>query len=112
MNYYVLRPDLTPYEGIIVTKDTKLEFKNENVEQKLENLELVIIRNEKEEKYDVESKMTLHLEEGEVLLFENENRGYFLPAQPIGTVETAINDLRGLATSLDGVEYTLTKTEK
>ena len=112
MNYYVLRPDLTPYEGIVVTKDTKLEFKNENVEQKLENLELTIIRNEKEEKYDIESKMTLHLEEGEVLLFEKENRGYFLPAQAIGTIEVAINDLRGLATSLDGVDYKITKEEK
>lgn len=112
MNYYVLRPDLTPYEGIVVTKETKLEFKNENVEQKLENLELVTIRSEKEKKYEIESKMTLHLEEGEVLLFEKENRGYFLPAQAIGTIETAITDLQGLATSLDGIEYKIIKEEK
>ena len=26
MNYYVLRPELTPYEGIKVTKDTELEL--------------------------------------------------------------------------------------
>ena len=76
MKYYVLRPDLTPYEGMIVNKDSKLEFKNEKVEQKLENLKF--------------------------LLFENENRGWFLPAQSIGTIETAINDYKTLAEVLDG----------
>lgn len=109
MNYYVLRPDLTPYEGVVVSKDTKLEFKNENVEQKLENLKLVTKTKVDNEKYFVESKMTLNLEEGEVLLFEKENRGYFLPAQPIGTIETAIKDYRGLATSLDGTDYEVIK---
>lgn len=109
MNYYVLRPDLTPYEGVKVEKDTKLEFKNENVEQKLENLKLVTKTKVDNEKYFVESKMTLNLEEGEVLLFERENRGYFLPAQAIGTIETAIKDYRGLATSLDGVDYEVIK---
>lgn len=109
MNYYVLRPDLTPYEGVVVSKDTKLEFKNENVEQKLSNLKLVTKTKVDNEKYFVESKMTLNLEEGEVLLFERENRGYFLPAQPIGTIETAIKDYRGLATSLDGTDYEVIK---
>ena len=109
MNYYVLRPDLTPYEGIVVSKDTKLEFKNENVEQKLSSLKLVTKTKVDNEKYFVESKMTLNLEEGEVLLFERENRGYFLPAQPIGTIETAIKDYRGLATSLDGTDYEVIK---
>lgn len=109
MKYYVLRPDLTPYEGVVVSKDTKLEFKNENVEQKLDNLKLVTKTKVDNEKYFVESKMTLNLEEGEVLLFERENRGYFLPAQPIGTIETAIKDYRGLATSLDGTDYEIIK---
>ena len=38
MNYYVLRPDLTPYEGVVVDKKTKLEFENEKVKQKVEDL--------------------------------------------------------------------------
>ena len=45
MKYYVLRPDLTPYEGMIVNKDSKLKFKNEKVEQKLENLKLTTKQN-------------------------------------------------------------------
>ena len=111
MNYYVLRPDLTPYEGIIVNKDTKLEFENEKVKQKVENLTLTVFQNVKEENYEIESKMVVYLEEGNTLLFEKENRGYFLPAQPIGTIETAIKDYRGLATALDGVDYEITKKE-
>lgn len=111
MNYYVLRPDLTPYEGIVVDKKTKLEFKNEMVEQKLENLNLTVIQKSKTERYETESKMVLHLKKGEVLLFEKENRGYFLPVEPIGTIETAIKDYRGLATALDGVDYEITKKE-
>lgn len=104
MNYYVLRPDLTPYEGIKVTKDTKLEFSNETVKQKIENLELKVETKIEEKKYISETKMTIFLKEGDVLLFERENRGYFLPVDSIGTVEVAIKDLQALALALDGDE--------
>lgn len=105
MNYYVLRPDLTPYEGIIVDKDSKLKFKNDKVEQELNDLELTIKQKDKTDKYEVESTMIVHLEEGEILLFEKESRGYFLPVQPIGSIKEAIDDYRGLATALDGKDY-------
>lgn len=111
MKYYVLRPDLTPYEGIVVDKNTKLEFENGNAKQKVENLKLTIIQKEKNPQYEIESKMIVNLKKGDVLLFEKENRGYFLPAQPIGTIETAIKDYRGLATALDGVDYEITKKD-
>ena len=39
-NYYVAKPDLTPYEGIKVTKDTNLTFENENVKQEIKDLKL------------------------------------------------------------------------
>ncbi|MBO6242993.1 MAG: hypothetical protein J6O41_00255 [Clostridia bacterium] len=105
MNYYVLRPDLTPYEGIKVDKSTKLEFENDKVKQTLKNLKLITEQVVKNEKYSIESKMTLNLNEGEIILFEKENRGYFLPAESIGTIETAINDYKGLAEALDGKDY-------
>ena len=107
MKYYVLRPDLTPYEGIVVDETTKLDFKNENVEQKL-----TVLQTEKNAKYEISSKMVVHLVKGEVLLFEKENRGYFLPAQSIGTVETAIKDYQALASTLDGTDYKLIKNDK
>nr|DAO32472.1 MAG TPA: hypothetical protein [Caudoviricetes sp.] len=102
MKYYVLRPDLTPYEGMIVNKDSKLKFKNEKVEQKLENLKLTTKQKVVTDKYTTKSELTINLDEGEILLFENENRGWFLPAQSIGTIETAINDYKTLAEVLDG----------
>ena len=102
MNYYILRPDLTPYEGIKVTKDTKLEFSNEKVKQKIENLELKIESKTEDKKYISETKMTIYLKEGDILLFERENRGYFLPVDSIGTIEVAIKDLQALALALDG----------
>ena len=105
MKYYVLRPDLTPYEGMVVNKDSKFDYKNEKVEQKLENLKLTTKQEIVTDKYTTKSELTINLEEGEILLFEGENRGWFLPAQPIGTIETAINDYKGLAEALDGEDY-------
>lgn len=102
MNYYVLRPDLTPYEGMVVNKKSKLKFKNDKVEQKLENLRLTTKQVIETEKYTTKSELVINLEEGEILLFENENRGWFLPAQSIGTIETAIKDYQSLADALDG----------
>ena len=112
MNYYVLRPDLTPYEGIKVTKDTKLEFSNDKVKQKVENLELIVESKIEDKKYVSETKMTIFLKEGDILLFERENRGYFLPIDSIGTVDTAIKDLQALALALDGDENDTNRDEK
>lgn len=111
MKYYVLRPDLTPYEGQIVDKKSHFEFKGENVEQNLKDLKLTTIKKVKGDRWETESKMVLNLNEGDVLLFENEERGWFLPAEPIGTIETAIKDLRGLAVALDGKDYEVTEVE-
>lgn len=103
MNYYVMRPDLTPYEGIKITKDTKIEYENEKVKQSIKNLKLVSEYIVKTEKYISTNKLEINLEEGEILLFENENRGYFLPKDvAICNIKTAIEDYEALALALDG----------
>ena len=56
--------------------------------------------------------MTIFLKEGDILLFERENRGYFLPIDSIGTVDTAIKDLQALALALDGDENDTNRDEK
>ncbi len=111
MNYYVLRPELTPYEGVKVTKDTKLEFSNDKVTQKIEDLKLNMETRIEEERYISETKMTIFLKEGDILLFEGENRGYFLPIDSIGTIDTAIKDLQALALALDGDKNDLNGNE-
>lgn len=103
MNYYVVRPDLTPYEGITVTKDTNIEYKNEKVKQSIKDLKLISELKVETERYTSYSKLEINLVEGDILLFENENRGYFLPRDvSIGTVQEAINDYEALALALDG----------
>ena len=65
--YYVEKPDLKPYEGIIVDKNTKLEYKNDMVEQKLENLKFVSTYVKDTKKYKTTSIVEINLDEGEVL---------------------------------------------
>lgn len=103
MNYYVMRPDLTPYEGVTVTKDTTIEYENDKVKQTVKDLKLITESTITTEKYTTYSKIEVNLEEGDILLFENENRGYFLPMNvAIGTIKDAIEDYESLALALDG----------
>ena len=104
--YYVEKPDLKPYEGIIVDKNTKLEYKNDMVEQKLENLKFVSKYVKDTKKYKTTSIVEIHLDEGEVLLLEEEERGYFLPADstPVESIDEAINDYKSLKEALTGKE--------
>lgn len=50
--------------------------------------------------------MEINLEEGEVLLLEEEGRGYFLPADstPVEEIDEAINDYKSLKEALTGKE--------
>lgn len=103
MNYYVMNPDLTPYEGVKVTKETELTFENEKVKQTIKDLKLVSEYTYANEKYSSKNILEMNLEEGEVLLFEGEDRGYFLPLDVgICTVKDAIEQYEALALSLDG----------
>ena len=50
--------------------------------------------------------MEINLKEGEVLLLEEEGRGYFLPADstPVEEIDEAINDYKSLKEALTGKE--------
>ncbi len=103
MNYYVIRPDLTPYEGIKVTKETNIKFSNQKVKQTIKNLKLhseyTVVTNE----FTSKNILDINLKEGDILLLEDENRGYFLPKDvAIAPISEAINDYQMLALALDG----------
>ena len=101
--FFMVRPELKAYEGVVVTKDLKLEFKNDKVEQKIENLHLVSKYVFKTNKYTTENILRMNLEEGEILLLEEENRGYFLPLDtPVGSIDTCIEDLSALKLAMEG----------
>lgn len=92
MEKFIIKEDITFYPGITVTKETNIEYKNEKVKQTIKDLELHSIIKEKTEKYKSKSDLTIYLEEGEKLLFDDE-RGYYLPALPLTTVKEQLEEL-------------------
>ena len=95
MRKFIMKPDITFYEGIKIDKETKLEFENEYVKQSINDLVLKTNKKEKTDKYESVFDLTIKLDEGEILLFEEE-RGYFLPSLPMSTIKDAIEDLEGI----------------
>ena len=92
MRKFIFKPDITLYSGVQVNKDTKLEYKNENVDQKLENLVLEMTTYTKENNYEVRSNLIFHLNEGDILLFDEEV-GYQVPRVPMTTLKDALDDI-------------------
>jgi hypothetical protein len=95
MRKFIFKPDITLYSGVLVNKDTKLEYKNENVEQKLENLVLEMTTYTKENNYEARSNLVFHLNEGDILLFDEEV-GYQVPRVPMTTLKDALTDIEAI----------------
>lgn len=95
MRKFIRKPDITLYSGVQVNKDTKLEYKNDNVEQKLENLVLKMTTHTKENNYEITSNLTFNLNEGDILLFDEEI-GYQVPKLPMSTLKDALEDIEAI----------------
>jgi hypothetical protein len=96
MRNFIRKPSIDLYPGVRVDKDTVLEYKSENVEQKVENLLLHSISHIKGEGYESKTETTIYLEEGDILLFEDGERGYIKPVAGFVTIEEAIEDLTNI----------------
>lgn len=91
---YVPIPKPDVYYGIKVSKDTKLDFKNDFVNQKIEDLVLYTDYTIESDKFKSEIKNELKLEEGDLLLLEEDNRGYFMPKEiRFGSIDEAIDEM-------------------
>lgn len=99
MQVFVRKPSVDLYPGVRVDKDTVLEYKNENVEQRLENLVFRSKTKVKGEGYESTYDTTIWLKEGDVLVFEEEGRGYIKPVDSFVTIQEAIEDY----TNIQGV---------
>ena len=99
MQVFIRKPSIDLYPGIRVDKDTVLEYKNENCEQRLENLVLHSVTKVKGEDYESVYDTTIRLKVGDILVFEEEGRGYIKPVEDFVTIAEAIEDL----TSIKGV---------
>ena len=92
---YVPIPQPEVYYGIVVDKKTKLEFENNFVKQRLENLVLYTEQNIEKEMYKTHVSTELYLTEGDLLLLEEDSRGYFKPSEvKFGSIDEAIKEMR------------------
>ena len=94
---FIRKPSIDFFEGIKVTKDTVLEFENGIVKQTLQNLTLHTVQTTQGDGYEGTYDTTVYLEEGDVLIFEEEGRGYLKPyGESFVTVAEAIEDLTNI----------------
>lgn len=96
MQIFIRKPSIDLYPGIKVDKDTVLEYENENVTQKLEGLELHSVVRVHGEGYESVYDTTIKLKEGDILVFEEEGRGYIKPVEEFVTIDEAIEDLTNI----------------
>ena len=92
MEQFIIKPDVTLYHGIRVDKNTKLEYKKDNLEQTVENLVLKSKKTFKTDDYENEYKVKGFLKEGDILILD-EDDGYIKPLQEMYTIEQTIKEL-------------------
>lgn len=96
MQNFIRKPSIDLYPGIRVDKDTVLAYKNENVDQKLNGLVFHSVTKVKGEGYESVYTTNIQLKEGDILLFEEEGRGYIKPVDSFVTIAEAIDDLTNI----------------
>ena len=82
--------------GIKVYKDTELTYENEYVKQELKDLVLHSITTVTGEGYRSTYDTYIDLKEGDVLVFEEESRGYIKPVEEFVTITEALEDLENI----------------
>ena len=93
MQRFIRKPSLDMLAGIRVDKDTVLNYTNDNVEQTLKDLVFHSITKVKGDNFESVYNTTIQLSEGDVLIFEEEGRGYIKPVEEFVTVKEAIEEL-------------------
>lgn len=96
MKVFIRKPSIDMYTGITVTKDTELNYENENVQQTLKDLLFHSVTTVKGEGYVSTYDTRITLNEDDVLIFEEEGRGYIKPVEEFVTIEEAIEDLENI----------------
>ena len=97
---FVEQPVLDLKEGIKVTADMEVTYKNDKVEQMLKDLVLETTLVEEgtsgANSYKSKSYLSINLNPGDILLFD-ENRGYYMPHYPVTSIDDAISDISSLS---------------
>lgn len=99
MEKYVAKPDITFNLGIKVDEKTELTYKNDFIVQDLKKLKLhskaKTYVKEALRPYKISKEVTLELEKGDILLFE-EDRGYFFPNDNYCEPKEAMEDFKNI----------------
>lgn len=93
MNLFIRKPNIELLAGVRVDKDTDLKFENERVKQTIKDLVLHSVTTITGENFESKYETTINLNEGDVLIYEEEGRGYIKPVEDFVTIEEAIDDL-------------------
>lgn len=96
MEVYIRKPSIDLYPGIRVGKDTVLEYKNESVKQTLKDLVFHSVTKVNGDGFKSKYDTTIHLKEGDILVFEEEGRGYIKPVEEFVTIAEAIEELTNI----------------
>ena len=96
MEVFIRKPSIDLYPGVRVDKDTVLEYESETVKQTIKDLLLHSVAKIKGEGYESETTTTIYLKEGDILLFEDGERGYIKPVAGFVTIQEAIDDLENI----------------
>lgn len=90
---FIRKPSIDMYAGIKVTKETEFTYQNENVDQTLKDLVFHSVTKVKGENFESVYDTTIQLSEGDVLVFEEEGRGYIKPVEEMVTIPEAVEEL-------------------
>lgn len=90
---FIKRPSIDLYPGVRVDKHTDLEYNGEKVHQTIKDLVLHSVTTISGDGFKSVLETTVELQEGDILIFEAEGRGYIKPVEAFTTVSEAIEDL-------------------
>lgn len=97
---FVEQPVLDLKEGVRVTAETEILYKNDTVEQVLKDFKLETILDDEGtngfNSYKSKTYLSIKLNAGDILLFD-EKRGYYMPTYPVTSIDDAISDINSLA---------------
>ena len=90
---FIRRPNLTMHPGIVVNENTEFEYSSERVKQNLKNLVCKSVTTVSGEGYEGTYNTVLHLQPGDVLIYDGEDRGYVKPVEQFVRISEAIEEL-------------------
>lgn len=96
MDTFILKPSVELYRGIRVNRDTDLTYETENIKQSVKDMVLRTEMTVKGECFDGVYTTNVYLEEGDVLIFESEERGYVKPTVGFVSVAEALDDIKNI----------------